>query len=278
MKLVLDDDGHVVLKDGEDGKKLPVYEYEDGTKKEFDAGATLSGLTKKLTASEEEKQRHFDKAEKLTADLEAFKDIDPKKAKEAFRIVKNLDDKKLLDDKGVEAVKEEVRTTMKNLAQEREDHLKETHAKDRDEWHTKFSGQNKLIRNLVIDNLFANSDYFSGEKPKTIYPADDASQIFGKNFDVVIEDGNIKVEAKDSKGKPIMSKIEHGEPADFNEAIGLIIEKHPRKNEILRSGNAGGPGADGNLDHTDKEFDKMSPAEKIASGLKKHYKETGTQP
>jgi hypothetical protein len=270
MKLVLDTDGHAVLKDGGDGKKFPVYEYEDGTQKEFDAGATLSSLTKKLTASEEEKQRHYEKVEKLTANLEAFKDIDPEKAKEALTKVKNLSDKKILDEKGVEAIKTEVRTDMKALAEEREDALKTSHANALKEQEEKISGQSSMIRTLVIDNLFANSDYFSGEKPKTIYPADDAAQIFGKHFSIKIEDGSVNVEAKDSKGKPIMSKIEHGEPADFNEAIGLIIDKHPRKEEIMRAGDGKGPGSQGNLDGKGKKLDDMTSNELIKQGLKKY--------
>jgi hypothetical protein len=277
MKLSMDDEGHAVLKKTEDGKMLPVYEYEDGTKKEFDAGATLEGLTKKINSSEEEKERHFDKATKLEEKLKSFSGIeDVEKAQDALRIVKNLSDKKLLDDKGVEAVKAEVRNDMKILAEEREESLKNAHGKDRDEWDSKFLFQENLIRSLVIDNLFANSEYFSGEKPKTIYPAEDASQIFGRHFSIGIENNKVKVTAKDNNGKTIISKIEHGEPADFNEAIGLIIDKHPRKNEILRTGKAGGPGSDGNLDHKGKKFSDMTSVEKIASGLKKHQRQTGS--
>jgi hypothetical protein len=270
MKLVLDEDGHAKLKKTEDGMILPIFEYSDGTQKEFDAGATLEGLTKKIKASEEEKQRHYDKSEKLTTKLEAFKDIDPDKAKDALAKVKNLSDKKILDEKGVEAIKTEVRNDMKILAEEREEALKTSQTKEREELTTKISNQSDLIRTLVIDNHFANSDYFSGEKPKTIYPADDAAQIFGKHFSIKIEDSAVSLEARDTKGKPIMSKIEHGEPADFNEAIGLIIDKHPRKTEIMRAGGGGGPGADGNLDGKGKNFEKMSSVEKIAAGLKKH--------
>jgi hypothetical protein len=270
MKLVLDDDGHAVLKKTDDGKVLPVFEYEDGVKKEFDAGATLAGLNKKIVALDEEKTRHATKAEKLTEDLKVFEGIDPDKAKDAIAKVKNLSDKKILDEKGVETIKAEVRKDMKVLAEEREEALKTSHAKEREELTVQIASQGNLIRNLVVDNLFANSDYFSGEKPKTIYPADDAAQIFGKHFSVKVEDGNITVEAKDSKGKPIMSKIEHGEPAEFNEAIGLIIEKHPRKTEIMRAGDGGGPGSQGNLDGKGKKFGDMTPVEKITAGLKRH--------
>jgi len=271
MKLVLDDDGHVITKKTDNGKMLPVYEYEDGTKKEFDADATLAGLTQKLGDETDEKDRLFKRKEEYKTKLEIFKDIDPEKAKEALTKVKNLSDKKVLDEKGVEAIKAEVRTDMKVLAEEREEALKTSHANALKEHEEKIGEQSSLIRTLVIDNHFANSDYFSGgEKSKTIYPADDAAQIFGKHFSVKVEDGKVSLEAKDSKGKPIMSKIEHGLPADFDEAIGLIIEKHPRKEGIMRAGDGKGPGASGNLDGKNKKLGDMTSVEMIEQGLKKH--------
>jgi hypothetical protein len=270
MKLVLDEDGHAVLKKNDDGTVLPVYEYSDGTKKEFDAGATLEGLTKKINASEEEKQRHYNKTVELTTSLETYKDVDAEEAKEAIRKVKNLSDKKLLDEKGVEAVKIEVRKDMKILSEEREGDLKESHKKDYKEWEVKFSSQESLIRSLVVDNLFANSEYFSGEKRKTIYPAEDASKIFGHHVSIAIDDGKVKISMKDNGNKTIMSKIEHAEPADFNEGMGLIIDKHPKKNEIMRAGSGRGPGSQGNLDGKGKKFDDMTSVEKIKAGLKKY--------
>lgn len=275
MKLVLDDNGHAVLKKTEDGKILPVYEYEDGVRKEFDAGATLAGLNKKLDAEKEEKQRHYNKAEEYKTRLESYGDIDPEKAKDAITKVKNLSDKKIMDEKGIEAIKLQERQDMKLLAEERENALKESHKKLLDERDTTITSQGSLIRNLVIDNLFANSEYFSGDNRKTIYPAQDAAKIFGHHFHTKIEDGRVIVEAKDSAGKPIMSKVDHGEPADFNEAIGLILDKHPRKTEIMRSGSGGGgPDSDGNLGGSDKKLKDMTSVEKIKVGLEKRKRQS----
>jgi hypothetical protein len=277
MKLVLDEDGHAVLKKTDDGKVLPVFEYEDGTKKEFDAHATLEGLNKKLKDESDEKDRLFKRKEEFKTQLEAFKDIDPDKAKDALAKVKNLSDKKILDEKGVEAVKAEVRNDMKILHEEAIETLKKSHNADREEWQTKFTSQEGLIRNLVVDNLFANSEYFSGDNPKTIYPPSDASKIFGHHVDVKIDGGKVDVSMVGNDGKTLISKVEHGEPANFNEGIGLIIDKHPRKNEITRAGTGGGPGSDGNLEGKDgKKFKDMTSVEKIAHGLKKHQqKHTG---
>jgi hypothetical protein len=275
MKLVLDEDGHAVLKKSDDGKIMPVYEYEDGVKKEFDAGATLSGLNKKNSALEDEKTRHATKAEKLKKELKTYEGIDPDKAKEALTKIKNLDDKKILDEKGVEAIKAEVRNDMKVLHEEAMENLKTSHSNELEEIKTELSSKDGLIRNLVIDNLFANSPYFSGKERKSIYPATDAAKIFGHHFHTKVEDGLVTVEAKDSRGKPIMSKIDHGEPADFNEAISLILDKHPRKHEILKGSSKGGPDAGGNIDTKSKKFEDMSSVDKIKSGLKKHQDKRG---
>ena len=270
MKLVLDEDGHAVLKKTDDGKVLPVFEYEDGTKKEFDAHATLEGLNGKLSKEREEKDRLFKRKEEYKSHLEAFKDIDPEKAKEALTKVKNLSDKKILDEKGVEAVKAEVRNDMKILHEEAIESLKNSHKNEFDQWQGKFKSQEGLIRKLVVDNLFANSEYFSGDSPKTIYPPHDASKIFGDHVDIGIDDGKIKVTMVDHDGKALISKIEHGEPATFNEGIGMIIDKHPRKHEIMRAGGGGGPDSGGNLSGDGKKLSDMTSVEKIASGLKKH--------
>jgi hypothetical protein len=275
MKLVLDDDGHPVTKKTENGQVLPVYEYEDGTQKEFNAGATLDGLNKKIGALTEEKDRHFQAKEKFEEQLKTFEGIDVKKAKEAVRIVKNLEDQKLIDEKGVEAVKAEVRKDMKALSEERETALKKAHENDLKEWGGKFEKQEKLIRNLVVGNLFANDDHFAGETPRTIYPPGDAHKIFGHHVDVKIEDGQVGVTMRGNDGKTIISKVEHGEPADFHEGISLILDKHPRKDSIMRAGRASGPGSSGNIDNKDKKLDDMAPVEKIARGLQK-FKQTGT--
>jgi hypothetical protein len=275
MKLALDDDGNPVVKKTEDGKILPVYEYEDGTQKEFNAGATLDGLNKKINALTEEKDRHFEKLQTAEEKLKEYGSVDIDKAKNALRVVKNLEDQKLIDEKGVEAVKVEVRKEMRELSDEREGNLKKAHENDRVEWDKKFNSQEKLIRNLVVGNLFANSDYFSGDNQRTIYPADDASKIFGHHVDVKIEDGQVGVTMRDNAGKTIISKVEHGEPADFNEGIGIILDKHPRKESILRAGHEAGPKSAGNIDSKGKKLDDMSPVEKISRGLKK-FKQTGS--
>ena len=67
----------------------------------------------------------------------------------------------------------------------------------------------------------------------------------------------------------MMSQKNHGEPADFEEAISRIIDDHPRREQILNT-HPGGIQARGNLGSGDKkEF--ATTADKIASGLKNQF-------
>jgi len=85
-------------------------------------------------------------------------------------------------------------------------------------------------------------------------------------FEVDGEGKDIVIVAKDREGKTVMSQKNHGDPADFDEAMQKIIDEHSDKARILNT-NPGGPPAGGNLGTgTPGEF--ASPTERIAAGLK----------
>lgn len=266
LKFYTDEKGVLQMKDG-----LPIVELEDGTKQEMDVFGTMESLTKKLKASEDEKQRHYTDKRTLQEQLENFKGIDPKKAKEALKVIKNLDDKKLLDADGIEAVKKELTMDMTKAFDEKEKSLKSAFDEERQAWQGERTMHESLIRHLVIDNRFAMDPHFSGQKPKTNLPPSMAAKIFGDNFDVKMVDGKAICVAKHNDGKPVMSKVKIGDPADFSEAIGILIDEHPDKTAILDVGPGGGPGARGNVGGAEgKKFENMTSKEKIAAGLKKH--------
>lgn len=268
MKLKFDKEGNIVAKNN-----LPVFTLDDGTEQEMDVVATIGSLETKLAASEDEKQRHYDKNMKLAEQLKPFKGFDLKKANEALGIVKNLKDKELLDANGIEVVKKELTADLTKAFTEKETEMKNAFAEERKDWETGNLGQEKIIRQLVIDNKFATDPHFVavGETPaKSIYPAADAAKIFGKNFDVKMVEGKAICVAKYDDGKPIMSKVRIGDPADFTEAMSIIFDQHPHKEQISNTGPGGGPpGSRGNLSADGKKFEAMTPKEKIAAGLKK---------
>jgi len=120
--------------------------------------------------------------------------------------------------------------------------------------HTELlSKKDSEIRRLMVTNKFAVSSFFVGEKKKTTLPPDIGEAYFGKNFKVEEIDGESKLRAYYSNGEPIISRLNPGEPAEFEEAMGLIIDAYPGKDGILAapgggSGGGGGHGQEGESD------------------------------
>jgi hypothetical protein len=257
MELVLDENGHVVLKDG-----LPVYKYEDGSESPFNAKKTLDNLNKKNAGLEEEKNRHFTKLKATEKSLEGYQGMDPKQVADALETVKNLKGQQILDANGIKALKSDMRESFEVELKQKETAWKT--ALDEKEGLLKIKA--RTILDQALTQEFANSEFFSGKNPKTIYPAKDAVKIFGHMFDVIGEGSEIKIIAKDKEGKLVMSQKNHGDPADFNEAMTRFIDEHPEKVRILNT-QPGGPLAGGNLG-PGKPGEFASPKDRIAAGLK----------
>jgi hypothetical protein len=89
-----------------------------------------------------------------------------------------------------------------------------------------------------------------------------------------VEDIDGKLELRAYQGKDeITSQLNPGEPAGFEEAIGIIVDKYPNKDHILRapgggSGGGGGQGGDGS------PSDKLT---KLNEQLKKATEDQNTQ-
>jgi hypothetical protein len=264
MELKLDENGNAVLQDG-----CPVYLYDDGREAPFDAATTLATLNGRISNLEDEKNRHFTKTKEYKEKLKAYEGIDPEKATAAIATVQNLKDKQLLDSQGIEVLKNEMRSSFEaekkqltenftNIIKEREGNIQQ---------------QNSMIHELMVTQRFHSSDFFTGEKPKTIYPPDDAAKIFGHHFSVERTNGTnrMQVIARDNDGNIILSRKNHGDPAPFDEAIAIIVDKHPHKHRFLNSPAGGGPdGARGNTGlRTDQKVGHGQS--KIAAGLKKQF-------
>ncbi len=243
MKLKLDDQGHVVLTDGK-----PTYIHDDGREIAFD-GAQAFGKIGQLTGENTAYKRRFEEAE---TKLKSFEGItDPAAAIKALNTVKNLDDKKLVDAGEVEKVKNQA---IQSVRAEFEPIVKE-----RDSLKT-------ALFDEKIGGAFARSK-FIGEK--VAIPADFVQASFGKNFS--IEDG--KIVAKDANGNQLFSPTRHGEPANFDEALSILIDAHPQRDSILKGSGAsgggaqgGGGGGGGKKTITRAQFAAMSPADQAAAG------------
>ncbi len=96
-------------------------------------------------------------------------------------------------------------------------------------------GSGKTIRDLTVKNDFKGSKWFNDfgeEKAKTLLPGDADYDMFGKHFQ---PNGDGQSQASWTPGGDdiIMSQETPGEPAKFDEAIGLLIGKLEWKNRIL---------------------------------------------
>lgn len=241
MKLKLDADGKPVFKDG-----LPVFVNDDGSELAIDVKA-LHASVARLNS---EAKTHRERAEAAEGNLAKFVGIeDVEAAKKALNIVKNLDDKKLVDAGKVDEIKNA-------LNKEWEAKLKEaTEARE------------KLNAQLIeekIGGAFARSTYI-GEK--LAVPADMVRATFGSHF--AIEDN--KIVAKGRDGNRVFSRANPGEHADFEEALGILVEAYPHRDSILKSamkpgaGGSGGGGQGGGAKSISrKEFSALPPDGQMA--------------
>jgi hypothetical protein len=235
MKLKLDENGHVVVSDGK-----PVYVHDDGKEVAFDAPGTVQTISR-LNG---EAKSHRERAESAETAVKAFEGIkDPKEAMKALETIKNLDAKKLVDAGEVEKVRAEAIKAVEDkyapILQERDDL------------------SNKLIAEKV-GGSFARSKFIS---EKMGIPADMVEARFGNNFKL---EGD-SVIAYDKSGNKIFSASNPGEAAGFDEALGILVEHYPYKDQILKGtgasggGSGGGNGGTGGKTISRAQFESLSP-------------------
>ena len=236
MKLKLDADGHAVLQDGK-----PVYVSDDGKETAIDVAGTVATITR-LNGEAKTHREGKEAAEKA---LKAFEGItDPAAAIKALNLTANLDAKKLIDAGEVDKVKDEINKG----------------------WQTKYDTEAKArvdaesaLYSEKIGGAFARSKFIAD---KIAVPGDMIQATFGQRFK--IEDG--KVAAYDPSGNKVYSRAKPGEPAEFEEALEILVDSYAYKDSILKGNGGGGAGvrqgagAAGAKTITRAAFDAMSPA------------------
>lgn len=234
MKLLLDDDGHVVVRNG-----MPVYVNDDNKEIEVDVPRLFS----KITDLNGENKTHREKNEELTQKISVFDGVEDlaeyrKTADDAITKVKNFSDKDL-----VEAGKvEEIRSAMTEAHKKEIDKISMSYSKKEESYQETISSQEAKIRKLMIGSSFKSSNYFVGDESVTLLPPDAAEALFGDHFKInESEDGSLSVIGYyDRNGKEmIYGTASPGDPASFDEAIEALVERYPDKNRILRAGKPG---------------------------------------
>ena len=223
----------------------PVWVNEDGSE-----GAVQGNAIARLNA---ESKQNRERAEKAEAALKPFEGLDPAAAKDALDKVSKIDGKALIDAGQVDQLKAQYEARL-------------------NEANTKFGEENTSLKtrleNLIRENAFSGSRFVAEE---LAIPRSAAEAVFGRHFKVE----NDTLVAVDKAGNPIASKKNFGANADLDEALQIILESHPERDQYLKAAGNGGSGAPSNAGRLPSnqrvsraDFDKMLPAQQKAIVIK----------
>jgi len=221
LTLKLDDQGHVVVSDGK-----PVYVHDDGKEIPFDASGTLATIAR-LNG---EAKGHRERAEKAEADLKVFEGIEPSAARKALETVGKLDAKALIDAGEVDKVRAEAKKAFDEQLQSVEAKYKPVVA-ERDQLSAKLISR-------TIAGAFSGSKFIAD---KLAVPTPMVQATFSNAFKV--EGDSVVGYASD--GSKIFSRERPGEVAGFDEALSMLVEASPFRDQILKGTGANGGGATG---------------------------------
>lgn len=219
-----------------DASGNPIYVKDDGSEQAVEAGTVgrLNGEAKTFR----------ERAEAAEAKVRAFGDLDPVKAKEALETVGKIADKKLYESGEVDTLKQQITASM----QAQLDEVKKSNG----DLTTERDG-------LIKKTAFQSSEFI---RERVAVPRDMFEATFERNLKV--ENGKVVPYGPD--GNPIYSAKRMGEIADVDEALEIMVSRHPNKDAILRAPTGGGTGNQGGGGSQGKgrvvkrsDFNGMSP-------------------
>lgn len=226
MPFKFDDKGNIVI-DAE--KKLPIFIHPDGREAPFDADTTVANISRLNS----EAKNHREAKEAAEAKLKGFEGIDDgEAARKALETVKNIKDGELVQAGKVQEIKDAAAASAKQAVA---DATRAAEARERAlaEQNAKLTGD---LNNHIVGGSFSSSKFIA---EKLAIPADIAQKFFGDRFKV---DGG-KLVPLDQSGNPIFSATRHGEHADFDEALQVMVGQYANKEMILKGSGASGGGA-----------------------------------
>lgn len=256
MPFKFDANGAIVTQ-GEGDKKFPVFIHSDGREAPFDADTTVATISRLNS----EAKSHRERAEAAETKLKPFEGIDDAEAaRKALELAKNIKDGELITAGKVQEIKDAAAASAKQAVA---DATRAAEAREKTllEQNTKLTSD---LNNHIVGGAFTGSKFIS---EKLAIPADIAQKVFGDRFKV--EGG--KLLPMDANGNPIFSATRHGEHADFEEALQLMVSAYPNKEMILKGSGASGGGAQGGSGSnaggkkqvTRSQFDSMSQAQRM---------------
>lgn len=218
-----------------DASGLPVYILDDETEQAMDVPAMRTSLAAANAESAERKT----KVRELETQVAAFKDIDPVKAKAALATVANLDNGQLVAigkvDEAKKAVEEGLKAQYESTVTELRTQLETA--------TTELANTTATLQSRDLSNMFKTSatteDGFI--KSKLALPLTAVEAVFSQSWK--FEDG--KWVAYYADGNRVNSLKNLGAPADFEEAMELLVKKHPDREAYMAGKVGGGGGANG---------------------------------
>jgi hypothetical protein len=239
-------------------KKLPIFINADGAEAPFDADGTVANIGR-LNG---EAKAHRIAKETAEAALKPFRDAgieDAAAAAEAIRLAKNIKDGELVTAGKVQEIKDAATRTANEAV------ANATRAAE-EKQRALIEQNEKLTLNLnnhIIGGSFAASKFIT---EKLAIPADVVQAMFGSRFKV--DDGKLVPMGAD--GSPIFSATNHGNHADFEEALQVMVNQYPNKDMILKGTGASGggatqgkPGAGGGKTVSRAQWDGMSQSDRM---------------
>lgn len=217
-KVALSSDGHPIYVDDSTGTETPV-----------NGPAALA----KITELQGEAKRHRERGDELQTRVQLFDGIDVEKAKAALATVANLDQSKLIEAGKVD----ELKAGLIKANEEATKKLIETHNAALEAEKKRVAELESAFYSEKVGGAFARSKFISD---KIAVPAAMMQATFGANFKV--EDGKIIPYGAD--GNRLFSRSKHGEVADFEEGLEILVDAFPNRDQIMK-GTGGGAGAKG---------------------------------
>lgn len=236
-------------------QKIIYYDDQDPEKK--DLPLDPAAMYDKIGDLGKQNKKDRDLYRGLRDQMKPFEGIEnleewKKEADNAIETVGNFNDKDWMKAEKVEKLKSDMRDSYEAKLAGKDEKILAVE-KDAAE---KLSGKDTQIRALMVSTKFAQSKQFVGENKKTILPPDIGEAYFGSHFKVEQPEGGEGkpvLRAYRANGDLITSKINPGDPAEFEEAIAIIIDEYPNRDSILAApgSGSGGKGGEGNQGESD---------------------------
>ena len=258
LQYVKDDEGRLKV-DEQTGHPL-VYDSEKDPEVKNPFPLDGQSLYSKIPSLNEEAKKHRLKAKEFEEKLKAYEGLDPEKAREALDKLKALEAGDLKKAEEVEKLKKEISTAYEAKMAD----IKKAYESKVSELSQNLSEKEQRLYDLAITDVFARSKYFSGENALSWMTPDIAKAYLGPYFHY--EDGKVVGYWGENR---IMSQSDPTRVADPDEALDIIIQRHPRKDNILKP-IPGGSGAHRNVGPPGKNtmprktFESMSPDAQMA--------------